>query len=402
MTERLYYRDSMLREFDAMVVSCVPAQGTPDTSPQTFEVVLDRTAFYPSSGGQPFDTGSLGGARVVDVIDREDSGIAHVVDGAIDKGAPVHGAIDWTRRFDHMQQHTGQHVLSAAFDRLFGVRTVSFHLGPESATIDLAREVSAREVAEAEAAANGVVWDNREIFVRFVSEAEAQALPLRKDPVRTGELRVVEVAGFDLSACGGTHVPSTGMIGVIAVAATERFKGATRLTFVCGGRALRSHGRLRDVVVRATRALSVLPEEVADGIERLQAELKEAGRAAKKTQEELAGFRAAGLRASAATIGPWRGVLTAQPGWDAGALKTLASAIVSEAGYVVVLTGDGRPVPVVAARSADVAFDAGSWIKEATASLGGRGGGRPELAQGGLDATPEQVLDFARRSLTDR
>jgi alanyl-tRNA synthetase len=147
----------------------------------------------------------------------------------------VRGTIDWPRRFDHMQQHTGQHVLSAAFDRLFNVRTVSFHLGAETATIDLAREVTAREVADAEAAANEVVWENREIFVRFVSEAEAQSLPLRKDPARTGELRVVEVAGFDLSACGGTHVPSAGMIGVIAVAATERFKGATRLTFVCGG-----------------------------------------------------------------------------------------------------------------------------------------------------------------------
>ena len=397
MTERLYYRDSMLREFDASVVSVAPA-----SSGSNFEVVLDRTAFYPTSGGQPFDTGSLGGARVIDVIDREDGEIAHIVETALDNGARVHGTIDWARRFDHMQQHTGQHVLSAAFDGLFGVRTVSFHLGAETATIDLAREVTAREVADAEAAANAVVWDNREIFVRFVSEAEAQSLPFRKEPTRTGELRVVEVANFDLSACGGTHVPAAGMIGVIAVAATERFKGATRLTFVCGGRALRSHGRLRDVVTRATRLLSVLPEEIGDTIERLQGDLKDAGRAAKKTHEELAAFRAEGLRARAATIGPWRGVLIAQPGWDAGTLKTLASAIVSEPGYVVVLTGDGRPVPVVAARSADVAVDAGAWIKKAAAALGGRGGGRPELAQGGLDATAEQVLDFANRTLTDR
>jgi len=401
VTERLYYRDAMLREFDAVVVSCTPASiGT------GFEVVLDRTAFYPTSGGQPFDTGSLGAARVIDVIDREDGEIAHVVEQvgerAMETGARVQAAIDWPRRFDHMQQHTGQHVLSAAFDRLFNVRTVSFHLGAETATIDLAREVTPREAADAEAAANAVVWENREIFVRFVSEAEAQALPLRKDPARKGELRVVEVAGFDLSACGGTHVPATGMIGVIAVAATERFKGATRLTFVCGGRALRSHGRLRDAVTRATRVLSVLPEEIGDGIERLQAALKDADRAAKKTQEELAGFRAAGFRAAAATIGPWRGVLSAQPGSDAGALKTLAAAIVSEPGYLVVLTGEGTPVPVVAARSADVTFDAGAWMKQATAALGGRGGGRPELAQGGLDATSEQVLDFARRTLTDR
>jgi alanyl-tRNA synthetase len=401
VTERLYYRDAMLREFDAVVASCTPAStGT------GVEVVLDRTAFYPTSGGQPFDTGSLGAARVVDVIDREDGEVVHIVEQmgerTIETGARVQATIDWPRRFDHMQQHTGQHVLSAAFDRLFNVRTVSFHLGAETATIDLAREVTPREAADAEEAANAVVWENREIFVRFVSEAEAQALPLRKDPARKGELRVVEVAGFDLSACGGTHVPATGMIGVIAVAATERFKGATRLTFVCGGRALRSHGRLRDAVTRATRVLSVLPEEIGDGIERLQAALKDADRAAKKTQEELAGFRAEGFRASAATIGPWRGVLSAQPGSDAGMLKTLAAAIVSEPGYLVVLTGTGTPVPVVAARSADVTFDAGAWMKQTTAALGGRGGGRPEMAQGGLDATSEQVLDFARRTLTDR
>ena len=400
MTERLYYRDSMLREFDAAVISCTPTD--PDGPAPAFAVLLDRTAFYPSSGGQPFDTGSLGDARVLDVVDREDGEIVHVTDRAIEAGARVNGRVEWTRRFDHMQQHTGQHVLSAAFDRLFNVRTVSFHLGADTATIDLAREVTAREVAEAEGAANQVVWEDREVRVRFASEAEAAALPLRKESGRSGELRLVEVADFDLSACGGTHVPSAGMIGVIAVAATERFKGATRLTFVCGGRALRSHGRLRDVVTRATRMLSVLPEELGDAIERLQADLKEAGRTAKKTQEELAGFRAAGFRASAATIGGCRGVLTAQPGWDAGALKTLAAAIVSEPGYLVVLTGDGKPVPVVVARSADVTFDAGAWMKQATSTLGGRGGGRAELAQGGIEATPEQVLDFARKTLTER
>ena len=394
MTERLYYREAMRREFEATVVSCAPAHTS------TFEVVLDRTAFYPTSGGQPFDTGTLGGAQVVDVVDRENGDVVHRLERAVDPGTKVAGRIDWPRRFDHMQQHTGQHVLSAAFDHLYKVRTVSFHLGAETATIDLAREVTPQEVTEAEAVANDVVWQNREVRVRFASDAEAAALPLRKESARTGELRLVEVADFDLSACGGTHVPATGMIGVIAVAATERFKGATRLTFVCGGRALRSHGRLRDVVARATRTLSVLPEELGDAIERLQTELKDAGRAAKRTQDELAGYRAVALRASAATIGPYRGVLTAQPGCDAGVLKSLAAAVVSEPGYVVVLTGDGKPVPVVAARSADVAFDANAWIKDATRTLGGRGGGRPELAQGGMDATAEQVLDFARGTLT--
>jgi len=298
-----------------------------------------------------------------------------------------------------MQQHTGQHVLSAAFDHLLGVRTTSFHLGAETSTIDLAREVTPSEIAQAEAEANRIVWESRPVTVRFVTEDEASRLPLRKEPVKTGLLRLVDVTGFDLSACGGTHVPATGMIGAIAIAGWERFKGATRLGFVCGVRALKSHATLRDVVAGATRALSVSPAELAGAIERLHGDLKTAGRLTRRLQDELAGFRAADLRGRAETIGPYRGVLTAQPGWDAASLKVLAQAIVSEPGLVVVMTGDGEPTPVVVARSADVAVDAAAWMKRAAGELGGRGGGRPEMAQGGLTARADQVLEFARRTL---
>ena len=396
MTTRIYFTDALTREFDAQVLACVPAGDRPDR----FEVVLDRTAFYPSSGGQPFDTGQLGAARVLDVADGDDDVIRHVMDAPLTVGDRVRGVVDWPRRFDHMQQHTGQHILSAAFDHLWSVRTVSFHLGAESATIDLAREVTEKEIRDAEAEANRVVWEDRPVTVRFVTEEEAARLPLRKEPARTGLLRLVEVADFDLSACGGTHVPSTGMIGLIAVAGWERFKGATRLTFVCGGRALRSHGTLRDIVTSATRVLSVHPAELAGGIERLQAEAKEHGRTIKRLQTELADFQAAALRAAATTMGPYRGVLRTQPGADAVALKTLAQAIVSEPGMIVVLVGDGSPAPLVVARSANVDMDAGAWLKLAVAELGGRGGGRPEMAQGGVAAAADAVLDFARRTLS--
>ena len=392
MTTRMYFTDAQLAEFDATVVSSEPAG-------DHFDVVLDRTAFYPTSGGQPHDTGELAGARVVDVRDDDAGVITHVVDAPLAAGAPVHGRIDWPRRLDHMQQHTGQHVLSAAFDRLLNVRTTSFHLGAETATIDLAREVSPDEIARAEAEANRIVWDARPVRVRFVSAEEAARLPLRKEPVKTGELRLVEVTDFDLSACGGTHVPHTAVIGGIAVAGWERFKGATRLTFVCGGRALRAHGALRDIVVGATRALSVLPGELVAGIERLQADLKAGAREAKRLHEELAVFRAEKLCENAPTIGPVRGVLSQQPGSDAAALKAMAAAVAAKPGFVVVLTGDGHPTPVVVARSADVAMDAGAWMKGATAALGGRGGGRPEMAQGGLEADPARILEFARQSL---
>jgi len=394
MTTRIYFTDALTTEFDATVVSSV-ATG------DRFTVVLDRTAFYPNSGGQPFDTGTLGGARVLGVDDDDAGVIHHVVDAPLEPGARVQGRIDWPRRLDHMQQHTGQHVLSAAFDRLFHVRTTSFHLGAEASTIDLAREVTPSEIAQAQAEANRVVWDARPVTVRFVSESEASKLPLRKEPVKTGLLRIVEVTDFDVSACGGTHVPQAGMIGAILVAGWERFKGATRLTFVCGGRALGSYDALREVVAAATRALSVLPAEIDASIQRLQAEAKTRNRELRTLQDEVATGRAARLRESAATIGPYRGVLLSQSGWDAAALKALATAVVSEPGFVVVMTGDSRPTPVVIARSADVALDAGAWMKKAAAELGGRGGGRPEAAQGGLDASPERILEFARATLNE-
>ena len=365
MTERLYYLDSLHRSFEAQVVSCE------DEGNGRFRVVLDRTAFYPTSGGQPHDTGTLAGAPIVDVVDDDDGVVTHVASAAVTSGARVSGEIDWPRRFDHMQQHTGQHILSAAFDRRFAVRTTSFHLGAEAATIDLAREVTAKEIEQAEAEANRVVWEDRPVTVRFVSEDEAASLPLRKEPVRTGKLRIVDVTDFDLSACGGTHVPATGMVGVIAVSGWERFKGATRLTFVCGGRAVRSHARFRNAVTAATRALSVLPEELPGAIERLQSDVKEEGRSVKRLTEELARYRAEEYRARATAIGPWRGVLTAIPSPDAVELKTLAQAIVSAPGMIVVFVGEGRPAPTVIARSRDV----------------------------GLDAEPERVLDYADQTL---
>jgi alanyl-tRNA synthetase len=392
MTTRLYYTDSLQREFDATVVASEMADGRAT-------VVLDETAFYPTSGGQPFDTGRLGASRVLDVIDDEAGMIRHVVDAPLAPGDRVHGAIDWPRRFDHMQQHTGQHLLSAAFDRLHGVRTVSFHLGSETATIDLAREVTPAELARAEAEANRVVWENRPVSVRFATEEEASRLPLRKEPVRAGLLRLVEVQEFDLSACGGTHVPATGMIGLIAVAAWERFKGASRVTFVCGGRALRAYGQLRDAMGAATRALSVAPVDVGAAVERLQADTKDLSRTIRRLQDEVAVGRAAILRAGAQDIAGRRGVLRHEPGWDAAGLKTLAIAIVAEPGTIAVLVGDGTPAPVVIARSADVDLDAAAWMKQAAGSLGGRGGGRPELAQGGLGVSPDRILTFARETL---
>src|SRR6266540_316643 len=248
MSTRIYYTDPYCLEFDATVTAIAPAAAStaaPADGDSRWRVVLDRSAFYPTSGGQPFDTGTLGAARVLDVSD--DSGpVEHITDAPLDVGQRVHGVIDAVRRRDHMQQHTGQHILSAAFDRLLNVRTESFHLGATSATIDLAREVTPAEIARAEEAANAVIWEDRPVAVRFVSPEEAATLPLRKEPKKDGELRLVEITEWDLSACGGTHVARTGEVGIIAVKGWERFKGASRVEFVCGVRALATFRELRD------------------------------------------------------------------------------------------------------------------------------------------------------------
>ena len=412
MTERLYYADAYLREFDAVVTRVEQREG------HTL-VTLDRTAFYPTSGGQPFDVGTLGDARVLDVIDEEDGSIAHVIEESTESprpslhtGQPLHGTVDWVRRFDHMQQHTGQHVLSAAFDRTIGVRTVSFHLGAASATIDLAREVSLREIEAAESEANRIVWEDRAVSIRFVSADEATRLPLRKEPARTGTLRLIDVDAFDLSACGGTHVSRTGAIGIIAVASWERFKGGQRIEFVCGDRALARFRSMRDTVASAGRLLSAGADDLPATIERLQADAKGHKRANTDLQTTLAAYQAEELATSAEDV-----LLKTPPGSagtafahvrlvaravdaDQNGLKTLATAISRKPGYIVVLVSLGRPALAVVSRSADVPVNANAVLSALLARFGGRGGGKADVAQGGgLDGGSNEILTAARTAV---
>ena len=404
MTTRLYYDDPYLAAFDATVVAVEPRD-------DRLMVALDRTAFYPTSGGQPFDTGTLGGLRVVDVVDGDDGAVAHVLSqepGAGSQGPRagerVHGTIDWPRRFDHMQQHTGQHVLSAAFERLFRVRTVSFRLGADASTIDLAREVSSTELAAAEDEANRVVWEDRPVAIRYATSEDAAALPLRKEPKREGTLRLIEVTDFDLSACGGTHVARTGAIGVIAVSGRERFRGGHRIEFVCGRRALERFRELRDAVAAATRLVSLTASELPAAIERLQDDAKDQKRLITTLQAELSRYRASDLAAVAETVelsgGRTKLVLRVVDA-DSTALKSLAGAIAAEPGFVVALVSTSTPVLVAIARSQDVPrVSAQQVLATLLAKFGGRGGGKPELAQGGgLNGSPTEIVDAIRTIL---
>ena len=388
MTERIYYTDPARRSFDAVVTAVVEHNGA-------LALVLDRTAFYPTSGGQPFDTGRLGTTEVIDTID-DDERVLHVVRSSLSVGEAVHGEIDWARRFDHMQQHTGQHVLSAAFDRVLDNRTMSFHMGGEVSTIDLAREVSPGDVERCVDEANRVVWDDRPVTIRFASPEEAARLPLRKEPVREGPLRLIEVSDFDLSACGGTHVGRTGEIGMIAATAAEKFRGGTRLTFVCGGRALRTLRGYRDAVAGSVRTLSVLPHELPAAVEKIQAEGKQARKAIARLQSELAVHEAARLIAASPAEDGVRRAAHVVDGWDASGLKGIASSMTAQAGVAAALIGTSVPIPVVVARSSDVALDANAVLQQLLKRFGGRGGGKAELAQGaGLAGDPQDIAAAA-------
>ena len=393
-SERLYYTDAYLVEFDA-VVRDVEKQG------ERWSVTLDRTAFYPTSGGQPFDTGTLDEARVLDVIEQPDGSVSHIVDRELEKNCRVRGLIDWARRFDHRQQHTGQHLLSAAFEHEAGARTVSFHLGSSSSTIDLDKEVSADEVARIEAVANERLWQDQEVCVKFVTASEAAKLPLRKESARTGELRLIEIPDFDLSACGGTHVQRTGAIGVIAIAGTERFKGGLRVEFLCGGRALRAYHDLKRSVDATVRLLSVLPGDIPAGVEKLQAAARQQQKAQEALQEQLAVHEAAALEASGEQIGEARVVAAAVRGWDAAGLKKLASALASKPRTIAILLNQDTPSLIVVARSQDLKIDAGAILKPLLDRFGGRGGGKGAVAQaGGLNGEAAAILAAAKEQIT--
>jgi alanyl-tRNA synthetase len=369
MTERLYYTDARLTEFSARVVEVAGNR-----------VYLDRTAFYPTSGGQQFDLGTLGDARVVDVVD-EDVRIAHVLEkpARFAAGDELGGRVDWTRRFDHMQQHTGQHLLSAVFDELFGHKTVSVHFGDESATLDLdASSLSRERALKAERRANEIVFENRPITVTF--EDSTTATGLRKAVDRTGELRIIEIAGVDRSACGGTHVRGTGEIGAVTVRRVEKYKQSTRVEFICGWRSLARARADFDALTAIASSLTAAIDETPALVATQGAHLKEAETEARKRGEELAKYQAR-ERHAAAEPGPdgVRRIIETAATMDP--LRAMAQAIAALPN-VIYVGSVASPPGVVFAASADSGANATEVLRAALSANGGRGGGSPRVAQG--------------------
>ena len=376
VTERLYYSDSHLIEFEARVVDVT------DRVSGWTAVVLNRTAFYPTGGGQPGDTGTLNGARVVECIDDGDRGVLHVVQGmAPVRDAVVHGRVDWARRLDHIQQHTGQHILSQAFVTLFSAPTKSFRVMESLCEIDVELKNPTTEIIERGVElANNVIWEDRAITIRNVSSSEAAELPLRKESARDGELRLIEIEGFDLTPCGGTHAYRTGEVGMIAVRSWERAKGLTRIEFVAGMRALADYRKANKSAREMAALLSTGRDDAPQLAAQMVEENKELHRRIRALEEVAAEVEAEKLFAKAAG----GVVVEVFDGRDAESLKKLAHALIARPGTIALLGSREKDTArLVFARSADALGDMSLLMREACAMLDGRGGGRPELAQGG-------------------
>lgn len=389
-TERLYYQDVYCREFTARIVARRQVDGRP-------AVALDRTAFYPTGGGQPHDTGTLNGVAVADVF-AEDGAIWHVLETDLPDGE-VTGALNWSRRFDHMQQHTGQHVLSQAFVVRCQAETVAFHLGAAVSTIDLNRtDLSADDLAAAEATANEVIDEARPVTAAFVTQEELARLPLRKPPKVTEAIRIVQVAGFDWSACGGTHVANSAQIGLIKIVGTERRGAELRVSFLCGRRARADYNRLQALASGLAARFTCSQDEVPAAVERLAREQQATRKALEELEAQWADATAAAWWAEAAAPGGRRIVARALDA-PLERVKALAQALRGRPGTVALLAARGERPQLIFTRSDDVALNMGELMRAATAAAGGRGGGRPDWAQGGT-ATNEG-LDAALAAATN-
>ncbi|MGA7909584.1 MAG: DHHA1 domain-containing protein [Candidatus Sulfotelmatobacter sp.] len=409
MTTRLYYHDSFLYDFDAEVNGIVE---TPRPA-----LILDRTAFYPTSGGQTFDTGWIttepGSAiklRVTEVADIEDGKVVHYLEAPVKDlkpGMRVRGQIDTTRRRDHMQQHSGQHVLSAAFIRLFNMPTVSFHMADDYCSIDLDTPALSKEQIEAcERLANEIILENRAVDIRFVTRDEAANLGLRKlPPTERDQLRLIDIRDFDLTACGGTHVTQTGQIGCILLRKSERIRHGYRVEFVAGQRAVATARRDFTALTETAALFSAHIYDVPQQARKSLDEIKALRKQGEQAQEELATALAASLLAETPEKNGSKRVVRTFPDRDLDSLKLLAQKLTRQSSNAVVLLATTSPqASLVFAQSAGQPHDMSALMKETITKLGGRGGGSKDMAQGGVpkaEGIEAALAEVAQRLSTE-
>ena len=385
-TEKLYYDDPFLKTFPAAVLRCEEAKGA-------WKVVLDRTAFYPEGGGQPADHGILRTAAgeevpVTDVHER-DGEILHTCAAPLEAGETVSGSIDWPRRFDHMQQHPGEHILSGILCRLYHCSNVGFHLGAETVTIDYDADISWEQALEAERLANEAVWADAPVGVSYPPPKALAALEYRSKKELTGKVRIVEFPEADRCACCGTHVLRAGQVGLVKILSCQRFREGVRMEILCGARALRYLSRVYDEARAAGQRLSVKPLEVLAAVGRLEGELAAA-------KERIADLEQTAFAAIAAEQEGRGDVLVFQGPMRPDSLRRLADAVGKRCGgLAAVFSGGGEAwsYALVRADGSDVA----PLVKELNGALQGRGGGRKGFAQGSVHASQEDIRRFFGR-----
>jgi alanyl-tRNA synthetase len=392
MNNRSYYTDSYTAEFTARVIEKHQEE-------KGNSVILDRTYFYPTSGGQPFDTGAINGIPVINVAVRErDGAILHTLE-SLPVTEEVSAVINWERRFDHMQQHTGQHILSQAFIQLTGAQTVGFHLSDDSVTIDLDREKIEDSLNDdVEDLANEIVWQNRPVVVRWATREEAKTLPLRKIPQNGEEkLRLIDILEFDLTACGGTHVARTGEVGLIKIIKKESRNQKLRIHFSCGNRALIHYRSINQVIQELTTQLTTGTAELTSSVSRLQEKEKESRRAMKDFQNQLEKREAQKLFQSARRIGENTLIVHVFPGDHNSMLRGIAGHLTREKGVIALLASVGERTHLLFTRSADAPGMMKERLQAAFKQLGmGSGGGNAEFAQGNV---PTDNIPAVQRAL---
>lgn len=384
--ERLYFDDPYLQIFSATVMQQRRIDGR-------LAVALDRSAFYPEGGGQPGDHGTLNGVAVLDTQSDADDEVWHILAAPIEGGAggEVRAQIDWSRRFDFMQQHHGQHLLSAACEQHLDARTVAVHLGVEGCTVDLAYPgLTPEQIAEIETLTNQMIWANVPVLARFVTPEELSRLSLRKPPQAYDRIRIVSAGDFDHSPCGGTHPRQTGEVGSVVLRRWERYKGGVRVEFICGGRVLHDYRLKTRLLSALATELHVGQADLPDALGRLRAAEERQRKALEQAEGRLLEVDARALLADAEQIGGVPVVVAAFADRTLDQLRLLGR-IIAESGGVALLggrigagpDGSGAKAQLVFARAAALPYDMGALLKIAAAVVGGRGGGRPEAAQGG-------------------
>ena len=377
-TRKLYYENGACLQFCATVLSCVPTDGN-------FAVTLDATAFYPEGGGQPADRGALGGARVLDVHEK-DGVVVHTVTAPLRVGEMVQGDVDGRRRLDHMQQHTGEHIVSGIVHAQFGYDNVGFHIGAQDVTVDFSGPLTDAELADVERAANWVIWQNAPVTIAWPAPSELAQLNYRSKKELSGQVRIVAFPGADCCACCGTHVLSAGQVGIIKVLSCQKFRSGVRMEILCGKRAWRYLGQVYDQARAVGQHLSVKPVDVGGAVERLSADLLSAKQRAAAMETELFFHKAEAFRGKG-------DVLLVEPAMSGEGTRRLADVVAKTCGgLAAVFSGESGQYhyALVRADGADIS----ALVKAMNAALSGRGGGRNGFAQGSAAASESAVRDF--------